>query len=70
MQVLLRNTETGLFYAGADSWTGHHSEAHSFEGPDVALDAVCEKKLQSVEVILHFGDPLYDVPIQIAGLGR
>jgi hypothetical protein len=70
MQVLLRNIETGLFYTGTDGWTGQHAEALTFDGPDHALDAVCEKKLQSVEVILHFGDPLYDVPIQIAGLGR
>jgi hypothetical protein len=70
MQVLLRNTQTGLFYAGPDAWTEQHAEAITFEGPDGALDAVCDKKLKSVEVILHFGDPLYDVPIQIAGLGR
>jgi len=53
MKVFLRNTATGQFYAGPGQWTAAHSEAVDFPGPDVALDAVSETKLDAMEVVIH-----------------
>jgi hypothetical protein len=69
MKVFLRNTQTGLFYAGPDQWTDEHSQAVEFEGPSFALDRVSESKLEAVEVIIHFEESVFDIPLKIVGLG-
>ena len=69
MRVLLRNTQTGLFYAGPDQWTEDHSGAVDFEATDRALDRVSEAKLQTVEVLMRFEDPHFEIPLAISGLG-
>ena len=65
MKVLLRNTSTGLFYAGEDQWTGEHEHARQFENPNLALDAVSAASLGAVEVVCHFEDPKFDLPLTI-----
>ena len=66
MKVLLRNTRTGKFYAGPENWTEQQSEATGFEGPDRALDVVSEAKLQSMEVVIHFEESSFDIPLTIS----
>jgi len=65
MKVLLRNVQTGLFYVDEDQWTGEHQQAHDFENPDLALNAVDSASLAGVEVVCHFEDPLFDLPLTI-----
>jgi hypothetical protein len=69
MKVLLRNTQTGLFYAGGDHWTGEHEQARDFENPDCALEQVSQSSLNGVEVIVHFENPGFDLPLTIYGTG-
>jgi len=69
MKVLLRNTETGLFYAGADHWTELHAEATDFKRPDAALEEVSASSLSSVEVVMHFENPVFDLPLTIFNAG-
>ena len=69
MKVLLRHLESGLYYAGSDQWTETHSEAMDFERPDVALDCVGQTRLTKVEVIMHFEEPAFDVPMTIVSAG-
>jgi hypothetical protein len=69
MKVFLRNTRTGLLYAGPDQWTNEHSQALEFEGPSFALDRVTQAKLEAVEVVIHFEKSPFDVPLKIVGLG-
>jgi hypothetical protein len=69
MRVLLRNTQTGLFYAGAGEWTEERTQAQDFEATDRALDTVSEAKLQAVEVLMHFEDPYFEIPMAIVGVG-
>lgn len=69
MKVFLRNTETGQFYAGPGQWTPEHSEALDFQGPDVALDAVSDSKLGTMEVVIHFEDCSFDLPMKIVATG-
>ncbi len=67
MKVLLRNTQTGLLYAGPDLWTHDYSEALCFADMASALDRVSETRLSSVEVLMHFDDPVYEIPLTIVG---
>ena len=69
MKVLLRNMQTGLFYAGPDQWTQEHSQAIEFEGPNYALDRVTQSRLDGMEIIIHFEDTAFDMPLKIIGLG-
>ncbi len=70
MRVLLRSTETGLFYAGPEHWTQSHTEALDFRGTDLALDHVSESGLPDMEVLMRFDDPVLEIPLFIAGLGK
>jgi hypothetical protein len=72
MNVLLRNTETGLLYAGPDKWTEDYSEAVDFQQPDLALDCVETENLEEVEVLMHFANGAFNVPLSIvsAGIGK
>jgi hypothetical protein len=70
MKVLLRQTQTGLFYAGADQWTGEHEQARDFENPECALQQVSVASLAGVEVIVHFENPGFDLPLTIHSAGN
>jgi len=70
MKVLLRNTRTGMFYAGHEHWTEQQSEATGFEGPDRALDEVNQAKLEAMEVVIHFEESSFDIPLTIVSPGK
>ena len=70
MKVLLRNVETGLYYAGPGTWTGDHSEARDFEQTNLALDHVSETGLRGMELLMRFDSPSLDIPLTIVGLGE
>ncbi len=70
MRVLLRNTQTGLFYAGQEKWTEKDTDALDFHETDAAMDAAWETKLQGVEVLMRFDEPFLEIPLQIAGFGK
>ncbi len=65
MKILLRDTQTGLFYAGPNQWTEGQDTAQDFKTPDMALDLVDESRLNAVEIIVHFGEAAFDVPLTI-----
>ena len=69
MKILLRDTHTGLFYAAPDRWTKNDPEAFDFEQTDLALDAVRDGKLKSIEVIVRFEDPVFEIPLTIVDAG-
>lgn len=65
MKILLRNLQTGLFYAGPNQWTQNDPEAFDFEQTDLALDAVRDAKLTGIEVLVKFEDPAFEIPLSI-----
>jgi hypothetical protein len=69
MKILLRNTQTGLFYVGPDHWTENHPEAFDFEKTDLALDVVRDRKIQNIEVLLKFENPAFEIPLTVIGCG-
>ncbi len=69
MKVLLRNLETGLLYAGPEQWTTDYAQAKDFQETDRAIDTVSKAKLAAVELLMHFEDPFFEIPLQIVGLG-
>jgi len=69
MKVLLRNTQTGLFYAEPEQWTEEQSAATDFGAPDRALDKVSQANLEAVEVVIHFEQTSFDIPLTIVSTG-
>lgn len=67
MKVLLRNTRTGMFYAGPDQWADDPTQALDFEMTDRALDAVRDAGLNSMEVLMRFEDPIFEIPLSVVG---
>jgi hypothetical protein len=65
MKILLRDTQTGLFYAGPNQWTAAQDEAQDFKTPDVAFDLIDESKLNAMEIVVHFDEAAFDVPLTI-----
>ena len=65
MKILLRDTETGLFYAGPNQWTTGEDAAQDFKTPDVALDLVDESRIHAMEIVVHFDDAAFEVPLTI-----
>lgn len=70
MKILLRSTQTGLFYAGPDRWTKFDPEAFNFEQTDLALDAVRDGNLKGIEVLVKFEDPSFEIPLTIVDAGQ
>jgi hypothetical protein len=65
MKIFLRNTHTGLLYAGQDKWTNTHADALDFEQTDLALDTVSETKMERIEVLVHFEEPAFEIPLKV-----
>ncbi|HEV2394815.1 MAG TPA: hypothetical protein VG146_20890 [Verrucomicrobiae bacterium] len=70
MRILLRNTQTGLFYAGPEKWTEHDAEAVDFEKTDRALDTAWASRIASVEVLVRFEEPFFEIPLRVVGFGK
>jgi hypothetical protein len=70
MKILLRSIQTGLFYAGPDQWTKNGPEAFDFEKTELALDAVREGKLESIELLMKFENPEFEIPLTIVDAGQ
>jgi hypothetical protein len=58
MKVLLRNTETSLYYVGANQWTTDSKQARDLEEVERAIQLHRDEHLTDVEVVLNFDDPL------------
>ena len=65
MKILLRDTQTGLFYAGPNQWTIEQDTAEDFKTPDVAFNVIDQSKLNAMEIVVHFGEAAFDVPLTI-----
>lgn len=65
MKILLRNTQTGLFYVAPNQWTKDHPEAFDFGETNLALDAVRDANLKGIELLVRFDDPSFEIPLTI-----
>jgi len=57
MRVLLRNTETGRFFAGADRWETRPALAFDFLTVESAVLQGRAEKSARLEIVLSYEDP-------------
>ena len=56
-QVLLRKSETGLWYAGPNRWVSGCSGAREFGTVEEAIGVWRGLGVDGMEVVLHYDDP-------------
>lgn len=67
MRIILQNRKSRLYYKGANEWTSHIKDASDFQRVVKAFDYVYKSRLPSMDVVMHFGDPVYDVRLRVTG---
>ena len=65
MKVLLRSTETGLFFKDTGQWTASREEALNFKNSVRAIERVAVLGFANMEIILDFGAPALDLAIAL-----
>lgn len=65
--VLLRNQETGQYYAGLNGWVGNCAGAHDFGAVENATQLARTEKLAGMEVVLRYDDPVCDLVLPFRG---
>ena len=69
MLRLLRNKQTGMYWAGR-AWVKEWDRAQRFEDALTAYHTVADHDLRNSELVLQFGekpDPFYDVSLEVRG---
>jgi len=65
MKVLLRRTNTNLYYAGNNEWTEDSRYARDFDQVEEAIQFHKDEKLTEVEVVLSYDDPFCNVVLSL-----
>ena len=65
MRVLLRNTQTGLYYAGDNQWTSEAPEAMNLVDLDHAAQLAREGSVTDAEVILSYNNPICQLSLPV-----
>ena len=61
MRILLRNRDTGLYYATRDQWTPSIDEAHAFASSyDAIVEATRMRANLATELVYSFPNPKDD----------
>jgi hypothetical protein len=61
--VVLRSRASLLYYLAEGQWTSDIKAARDFKKVLTAAEFVHKSKLCQLDVVLHFGDPKYDVAL-------
>jgi hypothetical protein len=65
MRVIVQDRKSLLYVKGVNQWTPSIHEASDFQRIIKAFDFVSESKLPCIDVLMHFGDPKYDVRLKV-----
>jgi hypothetical protein len=64
-KVLLRNRQTGQYYSGPSEWVGDGIGAHDFGTVENAAHLARTHKLNGMEVVLRYDDPVCDLDLPV-----
>jgi hypothetical protein len=65
MRVLLRDSDTGLYFRQAEDWTAETDQAQNFRHSAEAMDFARAERIQNAEIILAFEEPRYVVALPV-----
>jgi CheY-like chemotaxis protein len=71
-EVLMRNKQSGRFYAGHTGWVREKTKALDFERIELAEAVATAERLEGVEIVLLYDQPSCEltVPVAFAGVRR
>ncbi len=70
MRVLLRQTNTGRYYAKGPRWVQQPSRALDLKRVQCANQLASHRHLEAVEIVLEYGQPLGDLSMPLWQEGR
>ena len=65
MRVLLRDSDTGLYFRQPKQWTNEADKAQAFRHSAEAMNHARAARVENAEVILTFDDPNYVVALPL-----
>ena len=65
MRVLLRDIESGEYFAEERKWAADAEQAHDFGSTSAALEGALESGRGGLEIVLTFEDRAYDVAMPV-----
>ena len=69
MKIILRDSLTGLYYGGNQTWCAGVSGAMDFDSFQAAASGALEEKLETVNVVLRYEEPTCELVLPL-GLYR
>ncbi len=66
MKIILKDSRTGCYYAGDQSWSGDVSRAMDFDSINDAAAWAVEKQLETVDVVLRYEKPTCELTLPLA----
>ena len=69
MKIILRDSLTGLYYGGNQTWCAEASGAMDLPCFQTAAAVALEEKLETVNVVLQYEEPTYELALPL-GLYR
>ena len=60
-KIVLQSRDSLLYWKGEGQWTPHVDEAKQFEHIADASAFAQKSKMPTVDIVMNFGDPRYDV---------
>ena len=67
--IILRDSLTGLYYGGNQTWSAEVSGAMDFDSVHTAASVALEEKLESASVVLRYEEPACELVLPL-GLFR
>lgn len=65
MKIILKDSRTGVYYAGDQSWSAEVSEAMDFDCINTAVTLALEEKLGAVDVVLRYEKPTCELALPL-----
>jgi|WetSurMetagenome_2_1015567.scaffolds.fasta_scaffold1126844_1 hypothetical protein len=66
MKIILRDSQTGLYYGGDQSWCAEVSGAINFDSIGAGASVAQEQRLEMVEVVLRYEEPPCELVLPLA----
>jgi hypothetical protein len=66
VRIVLKNSLTGLYYAGNQAWSADVSGAMEFDSCKAAAALALAEKLETVDVVLRYENPTCELKLPLA----
>ena len=69
MRIVLKHSQTGLYYGGDQKWSADATYALELDSCKAAVALALEKQLEAVDVVLRYEDPICELKLPLVACG-